>query len=143
MQMSRLPAALAALGVALFSACKKHEAPVVAHRPRPEVVSAIPTLARAVQLDTTGTEDAERVTWSVALPFDTVVAIYHKMLPGLGWLTQSDEGDSTQRSLYMTKDSFSVWMHFTKAGPESTQWTVVGSLTQGVPPGGKGLPGRR
>ena len=133
---------LAALAVLALAGCKKQEA-AVPHRPRPHVVAAIPTLPRSSQLDTTGTEDAERVTWSASIPFDTVVDTYRKWLPSLGWVMQSDEGDTAQHSFYVTKDSFSVWMHIQKAGPTASQWTVIGSLTQGTPPGGQGLPGRR
>ena len=130
MQTTRFRAVFLLL-LPLAAACEKGEQDASAQDStarRPDIIFSIPTLPRARQLDTAGSADAERVTWSAEMPYDTVVAFYRQLLPSMGWSVQSDEGDSLTRSLYMKKDSFLVWIRFENKGAALTQWTVIGSL---------------
>jgi len=118
------------LAVALVSGCKKKpDAPAVVVT-RPNFISRIPTLARAIQVDTAGSDDAERVTWrSNDVRYDSVVGYYRYLLPTMGFALQSDEGDSATANLFYTRDTLALWMHFEKKGERSTEWTVLGSRT--------------
>ena len=134
MRLTRNHALLAACTVSLLAACSRHDDSAAQTRPpRPNIVSDIPTLARARQIDTTGTEDADRATWQVEWPFDSVTGYYMHMVPTLGWALHSSEGDSTQRDLYFRKDTLALWMHIERKSPAVTEWTIIGTAATKMP----------
>jgi hypothetical protein len=122
---------LALLAAGLTACTRKDATPEAAETPssgpRARIISEVPTLARARQIDTTGGTDAERQTWQVVWPFDSVVTYYRHMLPTLGFALMNDQADADEVNLYSKKGSASVWMHFTRLSPTLTEWTIIGA----------------
>ena len=102
--------------------------------PRPNVLPDVPIIAASRQTDTTGAEGAERSTWVVSWPIDSVVGYYRRMLPPLGWRVMNDQPDAGLRDLYMRKDSTALWIHIEDKGQEGTLYTLIATMAQGAAP---------
>ena len=77
--------------------------------------------------DTTGTDEAQRKLLTVAMPLDTVRAIYRERLRDMGWTLVSDVGDSVRVALHARHDSSLVWLNLERSGPSLTTYTVIGT----------------
>ncbi len=97
--------------------------------PRPRIIYDIPIIARARQLDTTGTPEAERSTWRVTEPYAAVTGYYRHQLVAMGYTMLSDQSDSLKTDLYARKVRRDLWMHFEKKGPSLTEWTIIGAAS--------------
>jgi hypothetical protein len=96
------------------------------------VLARVPILVPAVLTDTTGTEDTDRRSFLVDMPFDTVAAYYRRMLPASGWLIMNDRGDSTILDLYARRGDTTVWVHVEPRG-RGTAYTLIGSAPPPAP----------
>ena len=116
------------LVLVMLGGCRKKPAEA-AHvvPPRPRILIHLPTISTARVTDTSGTEEAERTTWVIQMPKDSLVKYYRAMLPPQGWRIMSDEGDSLKTDLYARKDSLSLWLHAEALGKLATQYTFIGS----------------
>jgi hypothetical protein len=136
MRATGIPALLTALLTLGTTACKAKPEAAVAHPgpPRARILYTIPVLPRSVVTDTAGADEAERRTWMVETPFDSVTGFYRRELRGLGWTLVSDEGDSSKVDLYLQKgglglerNRLSLWGHFQRVGPTATEYTLIAS----------------
>jgi hypothetical protein len=135
--MTLFRAAGAALLVLSAAACKKEQpeqelnpAPVTA---RPDILKEIPIIAASRQIDTTGSSDAERNTWTVRAPFDSVLAYYRRLLPTMGWSVMSDQGDSLETNLYLRKSTYALWVHVERRA-EDTMYMLITSMADSTTP---------
>jgi hypothetical protein len=88
----------------------------------------VPDVPGSVLTDTTGAEDAQRASYLVRAPLDTVRAFYRRLLPALGWTLRSDQSDSTLVNLMLEKDTATIWIRATPSGG-ATAYTIIGAYT--------------
>lgn len=134
--MRKPPLAIFALvSITALAACRKepksHAPPA---RPRPHVLAVVPRIPGSAITDTTGSEDAERLSLTVQYPYDSVLRFYRVMLPATGWHLTSDVADTAQASLLAVKDSFSVWVHINRLGRLAADYTLIAGLGQAETP---------
>ncbi len=96
--------------------------------PRPDVLGSFWFIPGSRVRDTTGTVEAQRKLLSVAMPLDTVRAIYRERLRDMGWTLVSDVGDSVQVAMHARHDSSLVWLNLERGGPSLTTYTVIGTV---------------
>lgn len=121
-----LVALLLAASVAALPGCKSEgQPPGSAALPRPQFLADIPRLDRSILTDTTGAEDAERFTYVVQVPLDSVARFYRAQLAQLGWRIVGDMGDSAQVSLYATKGGLALWVQVRALGNLATEYTLI------------------
>jgi hypothetical protein len=115
-----------------------------AERPaaRPSYLAGVPWPPGAVVTDTTGAEDAARLSFLVQLPLEQVARFYRDTLPQLGWQLRSDVGDATQVSLYLTRGRSALWVQARRLGNLATAFTLIGAGGEPADTGGAGPPGR-
>jgi hypothetical protein len=130
MQNTAVKVAGLALLLAGMSACKKdaperevNPAPVTA---RPDVLKDVPIIATSRQIDTTGSSDAERSTWTINSPLQQVAAYYRHILPPLGWSIMNDLADSTQGDIYLRQAKVALWVHLERKD-SLTVYTLITS----------------
>ena len=116
---------LAALAVPLPGCKSEGQPPGSAAPPRPQFLADIPRLDRSILTDTTGAEDAERFTYVVQVPLDSVARFYRAQLAQLGWRIVGDMGDSAQVSLYATKGGPALWVQVRALGNLATEYTLI------------------
>ncbi len=138
-------AASVALLVTVASACRGQDKPEqelnpAPTSPRPDVLRDVPILAASRQIDTTGASDAERSTWTVAMPFDSVTGYYRRILPPLGWSVMSDQGDTALVDLYLRKERYALWVHVERK-PLFTLYTLITSMADSLPRATTAVPG--
>lgn len=122
-----LLAVLAAVLVA--SACRVDRRPgdTATAGPRPDILSRFWFIPGSRIADTTGTPEAQRRVLRVAMPVDTVRAVYRDRLAEMGWTLVSNVGDSLESAMHARKDSALVWISLVREGPGLTQYTVIGT----------------
>lgn len=127
-----LVALLLAASVAVLPGCKgERRPPGSAAPPRPQFLADIPRLDRSILTDTTGAEDAERFTYVVRVPLDSVARFYRAQLAQLGWRIVGDMGDSAQVSLYATKGGPALWVQVRALGNLATEYTLIAAAGGG------------
>lgn len=97
---------------------------------RAAFLANVPEVPGSRLTDTTGAEDAQRASYVVLLPLDTVRMFYLRLLPALGWTLRSDQRDRTVANLYLEKDSSVLWIRATPQGAGTT-YTLIGSYSTG------------
>jgi len=131
--MRTLRFAAAAAAVLMLSACKGREAPPTDDAPppppRPALLTGVPAVGASLLTDTTGTPEADRKTYLVQLPIDSVQRFYRTRLPAEGWHVISDQGDTAKMDLYTRNDSLSLWVHAERLGVLATSYTLIASRT--------------
>ena len=105
-------------------------APTPVNSARAAFLRNVPEVPGSRLTDTTGAEDAQRASYAVLLPLDTVRMFYVRLLPALGWRLRSDQSDSTVANLYLEKDSSVLWIRATPQGA-GTAYTMIGSYNAG------------
>ena len=121
------PGKLAALlFLPAFAGCKKAEKPRAAPATqRPHVLAGVPRLPGSAITDTTGSEDAERLTLVVQATYDSVLRFYRQQLPEAGWHVTSDVADTASASLLASRDSISLWVQVHRVGQLAAEYTLI------------------
>jgi len=125
----RVVLALLALSTTAFAGCKK--APPPAPAVRAQIVKDIPRIPGATLLDTAGTDDAERWTFIVVLPYDSARRFFQDTLPKLGWavMGETERRDRETLNLYADKASNHMWVQMQgqlwEFGIRRTMYTVI------------------
>jgi hypothetical protein len=132
MRVKLSAAALAppALAFATLAGCASSEA----GGKRPLLLQGVPYLAQSVITDTTGAEDAMRLTMEVPQSFDSVLTFYRVKLPLNGWRVRRESGDSSRFVILAQNDSVSLWLTLRHLEPRRTEYTMIGGLTRGARP---------
>jgi hypothetical protein len=125
MRLTPFRAAVAAFLTLTAPACRKDAEPAPPSAPRPQVIHLIPTPAGSTLRDTTGTEDAERRTYRVAMSVDSVRAFYRPRLPSLGWAIMSDQGDTATVDIYASRPNQSFWLQVRRLQPFLSEFTLL------------------
>jgi len=127
MQITR-SRALFALALALLpAACQSREPAPPPAAPRAQILKDVPSFGRSTLLDTTGTSDAERRSYSVVIPADTIAAAYRTWLPHSGWTLYNDYADRAggRIDLYARKGRATLWVHIEKRSETVSDYTLI------------------
>jgi hypothetical protein len=118
-----LAAMLASLG-----ACSKEEEVVARlRRPRPTILQFLPPVDRSLVVDTSGTEDAEQITFVVSLSADSVARYYRALLPAANWRIVSDRASGPFIDIYAEGGMrpASLWVHIERQDTASTRYILI------------------
>ncbi|MBI1722929.1 MAG: hypothetical protein HYR48_03350 [Gemmatimonadetes bacterium] len=131
-------AAVALLAGAVACAEKQSDADTPPPPPRARVLADVPSVNGSIVTDTSGSEDAERLSMMVQVSLDSIVRFYRQRLPELGWRIQNAGGDTVQATLVAAKDSATLWVRVQRLGMGSAEYTLIGAVapadTRAVPP---------
>ena len=132
MKIASLAPALVAV-LAVGAACRK--APQPSQPPRPTVLGVLPAPPGGYVIDTTGTPDAERRTYSVSQSMDAVAAFYRDKLQKSGFALMSDRADTAGgvADLYATKGKATIWVHVQRNGAAAALATLIGNAGEAAP----------
>lgn len=111
-----------ALAAGSLAACERAEV----RRERPLLLAGLPVVGDYVLTDTTGAEDAQRLTLEAPLPYDSVRSFYRTILRINGWQGLSERGDSTGVLMMAHKDSVSLWITIRWLDSNRTEYTLIG-----------------
>jgi hypothetical protein len=127
--------ALLALTALALGACEKAPPPPPPRPPRPAVLIFVPKVQRSIVVDTTGTEDAERVTLVVPVSGDSVAQFYRGRLPPLGWRIRNDRASGAVIDLYLEGGPVgsSLWVHIERQDTASARYTLIANSPQSRP----------
>ena len=101
----------------------------------PPVLAGVPVIEGSQIVDTSGTQEAARVTLLVPMPSDSVAAFYRRWLAAEGWRIVSDVVDAGGVNLYAERSGPPLWVHI-RPGPQpnTTLYALIGAI--GGPPAG-------
>ena len=117
--------ALLALPILALAACKD-DAP--ARSNRASVLIFTPKVPGSVVIDTTGTEDAERLTMIVPVSGDSVARYFRTVLGGWGWELMNDRSAGDAIDLYARKGptgNSTLWIHIERQDTLSARYTMI------------------
>ena len=125
-----LIAALLAAPGALASCGRKGEP---THQRKTHVLTFVPKLRGSIVVDTTGTDQAERLTMVVPVSGDSVARYYRVTLPANGWRIKSDHTDSTLTDIYAEGPQGgitgpSLWIHIEHQDTLSARYTLISTF---------------
>jgi len=97
------------------------------------VLTFVPKLRGSIVVDTTGTDQAERLTMVVPVSGDSVARYYRVTLPAIGWRIKSDRTDSTLTDIYAEgpqggTNGPSLWIHIEHQDTLSARYTLISSF---------------
>jgi hypothetical protein len=123
-------------GAAFVAGCREEEA--AARRFRPVVIALVPRIDRSLAVDTTGTEDTERLTMVAPVSGDSVRAFYRSQLPQRGWRIQSDRSAGNLVDMYARTTgtggaAVSLWIHIERQDSLSSRYTLIANV-RGIAP---------
>lgn len=125
----RLGMLAALIALTALAGCKKAEKSRAAPpTPRPHVLAGVPRLDGSAITDTTGSEDAERLSLVVQATYDSVLQFYRRQLPEAGWRVTSDVADTAEASLLASRDSVSLWVQVHRMGRLAAAYTLIAGL---------------
>jgi hypothetical protein len=133
---------LLALPILLLAACRDSAPP---RAPRPSALLFTPKVPGSLVVDTSGTEDAERLVMVVPTSADSVARYLRATIGRAGWRLQNDRTDGPITDLYASDGPFatgSLWIHIEAQDSLSARYTMIATLRPdsaarpGAPAGG-------
>ena len=125
-----IAAFLSAPGVLISCGRKEAQAPA---RARTHVLTFVPKLHGSIVVDTSGTEETERLTMVIPVSGDSVARFYRAVLPPIGWRIRSDVHDSTLTDMYAEgpqggRNGPTLWVHIEHQDTLSARYTLFATF---------------
>jgi hypothetical protein len=117
-------------GVLVSCGRKETPAPPRVHT---HVLAYVPKLRGSIVVDTSGTDEAERLTMVIPVSGDSVARFYRSVLPPIGWRIRSDVDDSALTDIYAEgpqggRDGPTLWIHIEHQDTLSARYTLIASF---------------
>ena len=98
-------------------------------------MATLPRVPGSIVVDTTGTEDAERLTMVVPVSGDSVGAFYRTALEARGWSIMGDRSEGDVLDLHAVKEpGLAAWVHIERQDTASARYTVIATGPRGPAP---------
>jgi hypothetical protein len=107
---------------------------------RPHYLAGVPLIPASIVTDTTGSPDAEHRRLVMQLPMDSVTSFYRRELQARGWRIVGDMADTAHVTLFLQRDSLSLWVQVRKLGPLATEYTLTAASQTPAAPAPRASP---
>ncbi len=118
--------AVLALPIVLLAACGRDEPPARARRP--SALLFTPKIQGSLVVDTSGTEDTERLVMVAPVAGDSVAKFYRNSLARTNWQLSNDRSDGGVIDLQATGGPFgssTLWIHIERQDSLSARYTLI------------------